>query len=151
GFAEGRPHRDHRRAVRQRSARRGVRGPGGLVRNIVEGLPARYELDAKPAKSGQQGAVYFGRDLVLQREIAVKVVPSADDARREAEALASVAGHGSMLAVFDLFEVDGAGYIVTERVRGKPLGSDESGHRRSETNAVRLTMDVLRALRHMHQ
>jgi serine/threonine protein kinase len=110
----------------------------------------RYEVDSKPARGGALGQLFFGEDVELQRPVAIKRVDDPEAGRREARALAAVAGHEGVLAVHDFFEFGEHGYIVTERIDGKPLGDDERGRRRSDAYAVDVTMNVLRVLRHVH-
>jgi serine/threonine protein kinase len=110
----------------------------------------RYDVEAKPAHAGVLGKLYFGTDTELQRPVAIKKVGDIEAGRREARALAAVSGHEGVLAVFDFFEFGEDGFIVTERVDGKPLGDDERGKKRSQAFAVDLTMNLLRVLRHVH-
>ena len=74
------------------------------------------------------GEVYRARDTKLNRDVAVKVLPSAfsadpDRLRRfeqEAQA-ASALNHSNILAVFDFGEHDGAPYVVAELLEGETL------------------------------
>jgi serine/threonine protein kinase len=52
--------------------------------------------------------------------------------------------------VHDFFVFGKRGHIVMERVVGKPLGGNGGGRRRPEKTAVAITMNILRALRHVH-
>ena len=77
---------------------------------------------------GASGVVYRGRDLRLERPVAIKVL--ADELRddefawarllREAR-LASQLNHPHIAAIYDLGEEDGHAYIVMEYVEGLPL------------------------------
>ena len=77
---------------------------------------------------GGSGVVYRGRDLRLERPVAIKVLAEAlrDDefawARLLREArLASQLNHPHIAAIYDLGEEDGRAYIVMEYVEGLPL------------------------------
>jgi eukaryotic-like serine/threonine-protein kinase len=87
----------------------------------------RYEIRSKIGEGGM-GEVYRARDTKLNRDVAVKVLPSAfsadpDRLRRfeqEAQA-ASALNHSNILAVFDFGEHDGAPYVVAELLEGETL------------------------------
>jgi predicted Ser/Thr protein kinase len=77
---------------------------------------------------GGSGVVYRGRDLRLERPVAIKVLADAlrDDelawARLLREArLASQLNHPHIATIYDLGEEDGRAYIVMEYVEGLPL------------------------------
>jgi Tol biopolymer transport system component len=74
------------------------------------------------------GEVYRARDLRLNREVAIKVLPAAfaRDAermrrfRQEAQAVAAL-NHPNILSIHDFGEQDGSPYIVTEFLEGETL------------------------------
>lgn len=78
--------------------------------------------------SGGMGVVYLARDERLQRDVAIKVLPSSvltdEQARRrfrkEALALAKL-NHPNIAAVYDVGEEGDIAYIVMERVTGESL------------------------------
>lgn len=80
--------------------------------------------------AGGMGEVYRARDTRLDREVAIKVLPtgfSKDQAainrfRREAKALASLS-HPNILTVYDIGEQDGVIFIVMELLQGETLRS----------------------------
>ena len=89
---------------------------------------AHYEIEGCLGEGGS-GTVYRGRDLRLERPVAIKVLADAlrDDelawARLLREArLASQLNHPHIAAIYDLGEEDGRSYIVMEYVEGLPLG-----------------------------
>lgn len=88
---------------------------------------AHYEIEARLGEGGS-GVVYRGRDLRLERPVAIKVLADAlrDDelawARLLREArLASQLIHPHIAAIYDLGEEEGRAYIVMEYVEGLPL------------------------------
>ena len=90
-------------------------------------LGQRYELESRLA-SGGMADVWAGQDLVLQRQVAVKVMrPDTDHEETFAlrfrdEALNSAQLlHANIATVFDYGEEDGLAYLVMELVEGAPL------------------------------
>ncbi|HEY4428854.1 MAG TPA: protein kinase [Solirubrobacteraceae bacterium] len=91
-------------------------------------LAGRYELGAIVGRGGM-GTVHRARDLVLDRTVAVKLLPaeiaeqdSSVGARfeREARAAASLS-HDGVVAVYDTGEDDATRFIVMEFVDGRSL------------------------------
>jgi eukaryotic-like serine/threonine-protein kinase len=91
-------------------------------------LAGRYEL-AETIGRGGMGSVYRARDLVLDRTVAVKLLPAAlaeEDPRhvtrfeREARATASLT-HPGVVAVFDAGQDGDTRFIVMECVEGRSL------------------------------
>src|SRR5438477_11073120 len=86
-----------------------------------------YEIVA-PAGAGGMGEVYRARDVRLDRDVAVKVLPDqfATDAgrvarfEREAKAVAALA-HPNILVLHDFSTQDGLCYAVTELLEGETL------------------------------
>jgi serine/threonine protein kinase len=87
----------------------------------------RYEV-LGPLGAGGMGEVYRARDTELEREVAVKVLPSSvatDPDRlarfqREARAVAALS-HPNILEIFDVGMHDGLQYAVTELLEGQTL------------------------------
>ncbi len=90
-------------------------------------LAGRYELVRRIGRGGM-GQVWEGRDLVLGRRVAVKVVhldtagdtTAATRFRREAVATAALS-HPSIVTVHDAGTDDGTAYLVMEFVDGEDL------------------------------
>jgi serine/threonine-protein kinase len=93
----------------------------------VRMLGDRYEI-AAPLGRGGMATVYRGRDRVLGRAVAVKVLAeryAGDEKfvtrfRREARAAAGL-NHTNIVSVFDTGDSDGQHYIVMEMVNGETL------------------------------
>jgi serine/threonine protein kinase len=87
----------------------------------------RYEIRSKLGEGGM-GEVYRARDEKLNRDVAIKVLPtqlSQDDDRlrrfqQEAQAAGSL-NHPNILGVFDVGTHNGFTYLVTELLEGEEL------------------------------
>ena len=91
-------------------------------------LADRYELAGVIGRGGM-GTVYRATDLILDRTVAVKVLPAelaegdashVERFQREARAAASLA-HPGVVAVYDTGEDDATRFIVMECVNGRSL------------------------------
>lgn len=127
----------------------------------------RYEVGA-PVGRGGMAEVHLGRDVRLNRTVAIKVLRSdlARDAhflarfRREAQAAASLT-HPAIVAVFDSGQEDLVGpdgsaqvlpYIVMEYVDGQTLRQILTAEKRlTPDEAARVTQAVLEALAYSHR
>ncbi len=125
-----------RRAGQLRFDRTLVRARGGDLRGersqrvTSTDLPAkfgRYEVLERVGRGGM-GMVYRGRDTVLEREVAIKVMSGDftedETARtrfyREARAAAKLQ-HRNIVTIFEFGEEDGTPYIVMEFLNGQDL------------------------------
>jgi tRNA A-37 threonylcarbamoyl transferase component Bud32 len=95
----------------------------------VDPLAGRYQLDARLATGGM-GEVWRGRDLVLDRPVAVKLRRAdqgseQDRARFRAEARHSAGlSHPGIASVYDYGEQDdGSSWLVMELVEGETLSA----------------------------
>lgn len=91
----------------------------------------RYQIERELGK-GAMGVVYLGRDPKINRVVAIKAIPLAEEfeegdlieARerffREAE-MAGRLNHPSIVTVYDAGEDDGLAYIAMEYLRGQHL------------------------------
>jgi serine/threonine-protein kinase len=90
-------------------------------------LKGRYEI-IKPIGFGGMADVYLARDILLDRQVAVKVLKDQflkDKSQlaqfeREAKSAARLI-HPSIINIFDVCEEDGIHYIVMEYVEGITL------------------------------
>src|SRR4029077_17180779 len=78
--------------------------------------------------AGGMGEVYRAKDLRLNREVAIKVLPAAfsndSERQRRFEQEARAAGalnHPNILAVYDVGTHDGMFYVVSELLEGETL------------------------------
>jgi serine/threonine protein kinase/beta-lactam-binding protein with PASTA domain len=126
----------------------------------VEGqqLGGRYQLEARIGGGGM-AIVYKARDLILNRQVAVKVLRSqygtdedfVNRFRREAQAVASLS-HPNVVGVYDVGQDGDTHYMVMEYVEGSTL--KEVINRRGALpveEAVRIAVQICDALDHAHQ
>lgn len=94
---------------------------------IGKRLGDRYELESRIG-SGGMAVVYLAKDLVLDRNVAVKILNESlsnddnfvDRFRREARAAASLS-HPNVVGIYDVGQDNGTHYIVMEYIEGKTL------------------------------
>jgi serine/threonine-protein kinase len=128
-------------------------------------MPARlgrYELSHELGK-GAMGVVYRGRDPRINREVAIKAIPLADEfdpedleqARasffREAE-MAGRLSHPHIVTIYDAGEDGGTAYIAMELLRGQHLVDYTSPAQRLPTAvAIEIVARLADALHYAHQ
>lgn len=128
--------------------------PAPLVPNL------RYEV-LGPLGEGAYGRVYLGRDLQLQREVAIKFLsPSAAqsvDILDQARALARVGHHQNVVEVYGVEPLSdpqsGAVVeaIVMERVHGDPLARFLNSGGVGPAEARVMGQGLIDGLRHIHR
>jgi len=131
---------------------------GGGTTPPQQVLSDRYEI-ASVLGHGGMAEVYLGRDKVLGRPVAVKVLGPqfARDRsfvvrfRREAQAAAAL-NHPNVVSVFDTGSDDGTHFIVMEYVQGKTLAQvlREDGRIMAE-RAAEIAQAVAEALAFAHE
>ncbi len=118
---------------------------------------SHYHIVGKLGEGGM-GAVYEARDLQLQRDVALKFLPSelADDpqARRrlvqEARA-ASRLNHPNIATIYEVGEDKGTSFIVMERVHGENLKQMLARGAVEPARLFELAEQVTEGLREAHQ
>jgi Tol biopolymer transport system component/predicted Ser/Thr protein kinase len=116
----------------------------------------RYNVVERLGEGGM-GVVYKARDTLLDRHVALKILPpdkSADPERRrrflgEAKA-ASALNHPGIVAVHDVLTVDGQDVIVMELVEGETLEQRLARRRLPLGEALGLATDIAGALARAH-
>ncbi len=131
-----------------------------MLSRMVEGavLAERWQLESQLG-AGAMGSVYRGRDLVLGREVAIKLLAASfldDDlmvARFRREAMASSRlVHPSIVTTLDFGVSDGLPFIVMELVDGIPLDQVLAHQGRvSIRRAASLARDVAAGLSAAHR
>jgi len=129
---------------------------GTPVSTIASGecLKDRYRLERLLGRGGM-AAVWLGRDEVLERPVAIKVLSDtiASDPdfvarfRREARVAAGLA-HPNLVKVFDFSEEGERPYLVMEFVPGGDLAAHVSNGER--VDCERLAQELLDAVAHIH-
>ncbi len=108
--------------------------------------------------SGGMGEVYRAHDQRLERDVALKVLPTgtlADEAtrkrfRKEALALSKL-NHPNIATVFDFDTQDGTDFLVMELVEGVTLSDKLAGGPLLEKEITRLGMQLAEALEEAHE
>jgi predicted ATPase len=116
----------------------------------------RYRLEGVLGRGGM-GVVYLARDLDLDREVAIKMlparVPSGSAAalrlRQEARLLASI-DHPGIAVIHAMEEEAGERFLVLERVRGVSLAQRLSAGPLPIGEAVAVTAQIAEALHAAH-
>ncbi len=120
-------------------------------------LDKRYKI-VESIGAGGSSQVYLAQDLALKREVAIKVLDAQSAANgetrrmftKEARSLASLS-HPSIVAVYDVGEVDGTPFIVMEHLPGGSLKQRlERTGPLPPADAVRYTVDIANGLAFAH-
>jgi serine/threonine protein kinase len=122
----------------------------------------RYQI-VRPLGRGAMGQVYEGRDPLLDRRVAIKVIAdvSAHDETQcarfilEAQAVARL-NHPHIVTVYDFGEENGVAYLVMELIAGEELSAyfDEGQAFQLEFtlgDSVRMGCELLDAVGYAHQ
>ncbi|MBI3475234.1 MAG: protein kinase [Acidobacteria bacterium] len=116
-----------------------------------------YEI-VSPLGAGGMGVVYRARDERLERDVAVKVLPTgllADEParkrfRKEALALAKL-NHPNIAAVYDVGEQNGLDYLVMEYVQGHSLAQKLKSGPLPVREVASLGSEIAAALEEAHE
>ena len=116
-----------------------------------------YEILTQIGRGGM-GEVYHGRDLNLDRDVAIKVLPAAvaenatRRARFEREAhVISQLSHPNICAIYDVGEQDGVAYLVMEYIDGDTLEQRLRAGALPWTTSLQIATEIASALAHAHE
>src|SRR5690242_13651359 len=108
--------------------------------------------------AGGMGEVYRAQDVLLRRDVAIKVLPafSSSDPERlrrfEQEAMAAAAlNHPNILAVFEFGNHVGVPYLVSELLEGETLRDCLQRGRLPQRKAVEYAVQIARGLAAAHE
>jgi len=115
-----------------------------------------YEIHSLIATGGM-GAVYHAVQISLEREVAIKILPtefSSDESfcqsfEAEAKVMAKL-NHPNLIGVFDFGEVNGMLFIVMEYVPGSSLHDASRGAALDPAEVMRLVKQISSGLAHAH-
>ena len=117
----------------------------------------RYQVTALLGEGGM-GEVYLVQDMVLGRQVALKLLPAqftrdADRLRRfEQEArAASALNHPNIITIHEIGELDGAHFIVTEFIEGQTLRQQMAEAQINLREVLDVTSQVASALAAAHE
>ena len=107
--------------------------------------------------AGGMGEVYRARDVKLDRDVAIKVLPGdvADDPERrsrllrEARAVAAL-NHPNICTIYEVGESDGSVYLAMEMIDGGPLSARLADGPLAPDEIVRHGCELADALAHAH-
>jgi len=115
---------------------------------LIGTMVSHYRIDERIG-SGGMGIVYRARDTRLQRDVALKFLPEAWAADREARAAAAL-NHPNICTIHEIGEHDGRAFIAMELLEGRTL-KQEMGVRRLESGEViEIASQVAEALEAAH-
>ena len=111
-----------------------------------------------PLGAGGMGEVYRARDTNLERDVAIKVLPTSvasDPDRlarfgREARAVAALS-HPNILSIFDFGTHEGVSYAVMELLEGETLGGKLEAGPISPRQAVNYAIQIAKGLSAAHE
>ena len=126
------------------------------IESLAALLPM-YEFQHLIAQGGM-GVVYKARQVSLDLDVAVKVLPREfgkdplfrDCFEAEAKAMARLR-HNNLISVYDFGNVDGLLYIVMEYVPGKSLHHSAHGKKIEPKQAVEIIMAACEGIQHAHE
>src|SRR5215470_14667538 len=117
----------------------------------------RYEIRSQLGKGGM-GEVYLAQDTMLDRKVALKILPPAlaeDKDRmnrfvREAK-LASALNHPNIITIHEIGEIDGVHFIATEFIEGETLTTQLQRDSLSLKSTLEISLQVASALDAAHR
>src|SRR6185295_14628792 len=129
---------------------------GMLSPSMQAATIARYRV-GRLIGAGGMGEVYLAEDEVLQRKVALKLLPARftqDQERvrrfqREARA-ASALNHPNILTIYEIGHTESVHYIATEYIEGETLRERLAARRLSVAEVIEISMGVANALAAAH-
>jgi hypothetical protein len=114
-------------------------------------LAGRYRLERQVASHGSV-TLWRGRDEILNRAIAVKLLTTDEDSESflSAAVAAGRLGHPRIASTYDAAEEDGQAYVVSEWVESSPLAELLQDGPLSPARATTVVAQVAEALAHAH-
>ena len=117
---------------------------------------SHFKITAKLGEGGM-GEVYRAEDTLLDREVAIKVLPEAFVANserlarfeREAKALAAL-DHPNIAGIYEIGEHDGTHFLAMQLVEGEDLAARLARGRLSVEDAFGLALQIAHALEAAH-
>ena len=151
-----RPHVSHWMIARKAAAAARVESPRRMPLSSGTALGS-YEILA-PLGAGGMGEVYRARDMKLDRDVAIKVLPESVAAdpetlarfEREAKAVAALS-HPNILSIFDFGTQDGISYAVMELLEGETLRGKLDAGPVAQKQAVNYALQLAKGLSAAHE
>ena len=115
----------------------------------------RYQIGGELGKGGR-GVVYLAEDLVLGREVAVKIMlsdgidPEARERFRNEARIAAKLMHPAITPIYDFGEHDDELFIVMPVIHGQTLRARSGERRLTPGQVVEIAIHVAGALEHSH-
>ncbi|GAE26075.1 hypothetical protein JCM9140_2103 [Halalkalibacter wakoensis JCM 9140] len=100
---------------------------------------------------GLQSKVYKGYDHKWKRDVAIKERVLLKGAIKEAEIMRKYKKHSSLPKLYDYFKYNSRGYLVMEYINGAPLADGRKIQKKSEQDAIEITIKILEAVGHLHK
>ena len=122
----------------------------------LAGLLPNYDIEHFIAQGGM-GAVYKARQISLDRDVAIKILPHElgedpefrESFESEAKSMARL-NHPNLLGVFDFGNAGGMPYIVMEYVNGQSLHDSAWNQAIEPSQAVAIVKGICNGLAHAH-
>lgn len=134
--------------------------PLGPVPSVKMDLPYRfgdYELQEEIGRGGM-GVVFRARQLILKREVAIKMLlrgklATEDDEARFRQEAESVAGldHPGIVPVYEVGEIDGHRFYSMRYVHGETLGQRLDNRQMPPRQGAEILKKVCQAVHYAHQ
>ena len=126
-------------------------------RSLIGATLAHYQIESILGAGGM-GEVYLALDVKLNRKVALKLLPAsfinyADQLgrfEREAQA-ASALNHSNIITIYEIVEVDGHHFIVTEFVDGETLREYMTNTRMTVGEVLDVAAQIASALQAAHE